>query len=206
VTAVTLGFARQSRVTPELAAPLGIGTVAASTVLLPRVLVLSAILNPDVALALLPYLVPPFVAGAGLVAWWLWRSPLARHDGALPAPDGTSPLGVRSAITMALAFQVALTAIELVRSRFGSAGILTSAALLGLTDMDALTLAMNRLGRSAEMTALATVAIAVGIVANALLKLALALALGNPAYRRTAAIGLLALGGTSAAAIALLYR
>ncbi|MBC7896307.1 MAG: MgtC/SapB family protein, partial [Cytophagaceae bacterium] len=113
-TAVTLHFSRRSREVPALARGLAIGTVAASTVLLPRVLVVSTILNQGVALSLLPLIGPPLIAGVVMVSWWLWRSPLAREGAAGDVPadvETRSPLGVRSAITMALAFQVALMAI-----------------------------------------------------------------------------------------------
>jgi uncharacterized membrane protein (DUF4010 family) len=64
-TALTLDFSRRSRTAvTSLATPLALGVVAACTVLLPRVAVITAILEPRVAVALVPYLVPPFV-----VAW-----------------------------------------------------------------------------------------------------------------------------------------
>lgn len=201
-TAVTLGFARQSRVMPELAGPLGVGTVAASVVLLARVLVVSALLNAEVAVALLPYLVFPLVAGALLVGWWLWRRRLSAPDGADAVDADTSPLGFRSALVMTVVFQAALTAIELIRSRFGSRGVIASAAMLGLTDMDALTLAMSRLGRT-DGVGLAALAIAVGVLSNAVIKLALASLLGTAAYRRIAGAGLLLLAASSALAIAI---
>lgn len=207
-TAVTLHFSRRSREAPALARALAIGTVAASTVLLPRVLIVSAILNQGVARALLPLIGPPLVAGVIIVAWWLWRSPLAREGAPDDVPDAEarSPLGVRSAITMALAFQVALMAIAFVQSAFGSPGILATAALLGLTDMDALTLAMNRLGQDASSTALAAMAIGTGVLTNALLKLVLAVSLGGPEYRRVAAAGLVVLAAVSALALAVQAR
>lgn len=207
-TAVALNFSRRSREVPTLGRGLGIGTVAASTVLLPRVLVVSSILNPAVALALVPLLAPALLAGVLLVAWWLWRSPLSREpagEGVVDA-DAKSPLGVRSAITMALAFQVALMAIEFVQSTFGSPGILASAALLGLTNMDALTLAMNRLGQDPASVNLAAMAIGTGVLTNALLKLGLALGLGGPGYRRVAATGLVALAAASGVALLVQLR
>jgi uncharacterized membrane protein (DUF4010 family) len=69
---------------------------------------------------------------------------------------------------------------------------LATAALLGLTDVDALTLSMSRLGRAADETTLAARAIAVGILANTGLKLTLALVLGTTPFRRVAGWGLAA--------------
>ncbi|MBK6841495.1 MAG: MgtC/SapB family protein [Gemmatimonadaceae bacterium] len=204
-TAVTLQFSRMSRLRPALAGPLAIGTIAASTVLLPRVLLLSAALAPPVALALLPYLAPPFLAGALVVTIRLVQSRHDPRDGDAEALE-RSPLRLFSAIQMAVAFQLALMAIEYARLRFGSPGVLVSAALLGLTDMDALTLSMNRLGRAPSMVPLAAQAIAVGVSANAVTKLVVALVLGGPRYRAQAALGLGALLTAGAVTIILLAR
>ena len=79
---------------------------------------------------------------------------------------------------MAAGFQVVLTAIPFVQQLWGTPGVLASAALLGLTDMDALTLSMCRLA-AADGAGLAAAAIAVGILSNTLLKLTLAAVLGR---------------------------
>jgi uncharacterized membrane protein (DUF4010 family) len=204
-TAVALQFGRLSRDRADLGLPLATGTVAASTVLLPRVLILSYVLAPQVAHALLPYLLLPLLVGALTVAALLWRARGAPVDGAASDRD-RNPLRLGSAIQMTVAFQAALMAIEWVRGQFGSAGVLASASLLGLTDMDALTLSMNQLGRQPGQEALAALAISVGVCANALLKLALTLGLGVGRYRWTAAAGLGALLASGALMIALLAR
>ena len=81
--------------------------------------------------------------------------------------------------------------------------MLTSAAVFGLTDMDALTYSMTRVGAGGD-PALAARAIAVGMLSNTALKLGLVLVLGAPRFRRAAAPGLLALG--AAVIFALLVR
>lgn len=198
-TAVTLQFARLSVGASALSTGLGIGVIAACTVLIPRILVVSAALEPAVALLLIPFLLPPLLAGVAVTGLQLARSRGGRVEGTpdLGLDASTSPLGLWSAMKLALAFQAALMAIAYVRESFGPTGVLASAALLGLTDMDALTLSMNRLGTRTGELALAARAIAVGIAANSLLKLTMALVLGSPSFRRVAAPGLLALLLTS---------
>ncbi|MEO7966693.1 MAG: DUF4010 domain-containing protein, partial [Gemmatimonadaceae bacterium] len=188
-TAVSLQFSRASRASPQLANGLGVGVVAASTILLPRVLVLSTLLNRDVAVAVVPYVLAPFVAGAIWCAIWIRR---ARHDKSSEqaTANSASPLRLWSAIRLTLAFQAALMALAFMRHQFGSGGVLVSAGVLGLTDMDALTLSMNRLGASPEAVPLAAQAIAIGICANAVLKLGLTLVLGESHFRRVASVGL----------------
>jgi len=205
-TAVTLQFSRLSRDRAELAAPLAAGTLAASVVLLPRIVILSALLNRAVALALLPYLAPAFVAGIAIVLVQYARSAPLPDAGDDPEERERSPLRVISAIQMALAFQAALMAIAFVRASFGTPGVLVSAALLGLTDMDALTLSMNRLGATPGAVGLAAQAIAIGVCANALLKLGVAAALGGPRYRIRAVTGLAVLFAAGVATILVIAR
>ncbi|HRP08788.1 MAG TPA: DUF4010 domain-containing protein, partial [Gemmatimonadales bacterium] len=77
----------------------------------------------------------------------------------------------------------------------GDQGVLLTSSLLGLTDTDALTVSMARFGGGeGGPTTLAARAIAVGLISNTVFKLALALALGSPTYRRYAGAGLALMG------------
>jgi uncharacterized membrane protein (DUF4010 family) len=203
-TAVTFQFSRLSRDDDALGTGLAVGVMGASTVLLPRILVISTILNAGVARALLPFVLPPLIAGAGLVvfAWarrWDETQPARERDGF------QNPLRLSSAIKMALAFQASLMLISYVSNSIGQSGVLASAALLGLTDMDALTLSMNRLATTPELVSLSARAIAIGILGNAALKIVLVVALGARRYRQLAVAGLAALAGTGAAALWLFW-
>jgi uncharacterized membrane protein (DUF4010 family) len=199
-TAVALTFAQKSREEPGYARSLALGVVAACTVLIPRVVGITLVLSPPVAGELVPYVVPPLLVGGLFVAWSILRSSPGPTSSTQP---DASPLGLLSAIKMVVAFQVVLLVIPAIQGTWGSAGVLTSAAILGLTDMDALTYSMSRLG-SAGAAPLAARAIAVGLLANTALKLTLVLSLGSPGFRRAAAPGLLALGVAVATGLVLL--
>jgi uncharacterized membrane protein (DUF4010 family) len=191
-TAVTFQFSRQSREDPSSATGLAVGVVGASTVLIPRVLILSLILNAQVAAALLPYLLPMALVGAALVANAFRRQwGEVRDDGRTNEVE--SPLRLASAIRLAIALQLSLMAIDYVSENLGQYGVLASAAVLGLTDMDALTLSMNRLGDDSSQVALAARAIAVGVIANGVLKLGLTVGLGGPGFRKLAGLGQVAM-------------
>jgi uncharacterized membrane protein (DUF4010 family) len=190
-TAVTLTFARRSRDEPRLARSLAVGVIGACTMLLPRVTIVAAVLQPRVAAKLAAYLAPAFLVGLGLVVAAIVHRPRALETAA--PPDGRSPLRLTSAVQMAVAFQVVLMAIVWIQEAWGAQGVLTSAAVLGLTDVDALTVAMSRLGEDASRTTLAAQAIVVGIIANTALKLTLALVLGTRDFRRPASLGMTAL-------------
>lgn len=192
-TAVTLTFSRHSRVDAALGPALARGVIAACTVLIPRVVIVSAVLNPAVALALIPLLTPAFVAGLALAAIG-WRS---KDSEATDYREDANPLRLWAAIRMAVAFQIAIVLIGIVRTRWGTAGIYTTAAMLGLTDVDALTVSMSRPDGGLAV-GVAAIAIAIGILANTVLKMIIALTVGRHAFRRRAGAGLAALAGACA--------
>ena len=192
-TAVTLSFSRQSRSDTQLGAPLARGVIAACTTLVPRILIISAAFSPPVALQLLPMLAPPFVIGVGLATLG-WPSDEERA-GAAP-PDDVNPLHLGAALRMGVAFQVAMILITFVERAWGTAGVYATAAVLGLSDMDALTFSMSR-PNSGLSPNVAARAIAIGILVNTILKLAIAAGLGRLTFRRRAAVGLVGLAAGS---------
>jgi uncharacterized membrane protein (DUF4010 family) len=195
-TAVTLSFARESRTSEAPGRALGQGVIAACTVLLVRVALLATVLNAAVGWRVVPYLLLPLVVGLG-VALVAGRGAGHVSGGSLPG----NPLRLVAAIQMALVFQAVLYVVEWVRGWLGSPGVLLSAAGLGLTDMDALTYAMTRLPADGADLTTAAQALAVGVLANTLLKLVLVFSIGRGAFRRTAGLGLSGLAAGSLAAL-----
>lgn len=203
-TAVTFQFSRLSREDRSLAAGLAAGVVGASTILLPRVLIVSALLNASVARALVPYLLPPLAVGAALLLFAFLRR-WGETQQARETDEIRSPLRLASAIRMALALQASLMLISFVSSTVGPSGVLASAALLGLTDVDALTLSMNRFGTTPELVRLSARAIAIGVLGNGAMKIGMVLVLGGPGYRRLASLGLLAMTAIGVGALWLFW-
>jgi uncharacterized membrane protein (DUF4010 family) len=101
---------------------------------------------------------------------------------------------------MAVLFQAVLMMVFLVREVWGQSGVLTSAAVLGLTDVDALTVTMARGVAQTVSPAFAASAIAVGVFANTAMKLALAVVFGTKRFRLIAG-GALALMLVALAAV-----
>jgi len=108
-------------------------------------------------------------------------------------PEHQSPLRLWSAIQLAIAFQLAMMLLALAQQVWGRAGVLTSAAALGLTDVDALTVSMCRSVTEGGAAALAAQGIAIGILSNTVLKLGVALTVGSPRFRKAVTPGFLAL-------------
>ena len=117
-TSVTLTYARESRVHPAIGTALAAGVLAACTVLIPRVLIASAVLAPAMVATLGAYVVAPFAIGViGTAAGW-------RRTYAAPAAAElqSNPLELMAALQMAAFFQVVLFAVSAVQSRWGGAG------------------------------------------------------------------------------------
>jgi uncharacterized membrane protein (DUF4010 family) len=181
-TTVTLAFARLSRGEPALSRALAIGAIGASTVLFPRVLIATLVLNPTVARRLAPLTAGAFAIGAFVFVLYLRRSTTEIEEGGVERPK--NPLQIGPALQMALTFQVVLFAVQFVKQWFGNVGVLVSGAILGLTDVDALTLSMARSATDGIDPLLAARAITVGILANCALKATLAIGLGTTVFRR----------------------
>jgi uncharacterized membrane protein (DUF4010 family) len=196
-TNATFTFARMSRRDAELSEPLAVGAVAACTMLFPRVAAATLVLDYRVAIAVLPYLSAPFVLGLIALAIW-WRvNPVST-----PRAEVSNPLQIAPALQMAVTFQVVLLAVNLARGWFGTAGLLASGAVLGITDVDALTISMAKSAATGVDPHIAAQAIAAGIFVNCALKTALALVLGTRTFSRWAGSAIAAMGVAIAVAIA----
>ena len=105
---------------------------------------------------------------------------------------------------MAALFQAVLFAVHVARGIWGQAGVLVSGVVLGFTDVDALIISMARNVPSQVGVNIAAEVIAIGILSNTVLKLALALAIGRNRFRWLAAAGLAAMAIASTVSIAAL--
>lgn len=181
-TNVTLSFSRTSRVEPNSGASLALGVITSCTVMFVRVGVVTSLLNPAVGVAVLPYVGPTTIIGTAFAIWGLLRD----HTGAEAFTEATNPLQVGAALQMAVLFQAVLFGLQAVKDLWGGAGLVLSGALLGLTDVDALTIAM---AKSALDPKQAAMAVGVGCLTNTLVKLSIVLVVGRGSFRPAASAG-----------------
>jgi uncharacterized membrane protein (DUF4010 family) len=200
-TNVTLTFARLSRHQASMERALAFGALGANAVLYPRVLAAIAVLNPALMLPAIPYLAAPALVVAIAAAVGV-RKP--DHDGdeagSLPLRN---PLQLSAAVQMAILFQVVIMAVGLARSRWGEAGTVATAAVLGLTDVDALTVSMAREVAPKVSLDVAARAIAIGVLANTTLKTGVALTFGGSKFRTIVAGTLAVVAAAAVLSIAL---
>jgi len=199
-TAVTLGFSQRSREPGADASALGLGILLAWTVMFFRVAVMAAVIDGALGLALARAM-GVLCATSLLACWLLWRRRDRRGRGQVPATH--NPFELSQAIQFGLLFGVVVFVSKAAQQYLGDAGVYLASGLAGLTDVDAITLAMADLAKSDEQAlVLAARAILVAVLANTLVKGAMAVGMGSKELRRvTLPASLLLLGAGATAAL-----
>jgi uncharacterized membrane protein (DUF4010 family) len=204
-TAVTLGFARQSReAEPSAANALAGGVLLAWAVMSARIVLIAGVVHrPLVEPLLLPLgaMLLVTLAAVGLFLKDSWRE--SRPAGGTVTLR--NPFSLRSAASFGLLFAGVLLFVAIARERLPGQGYYVVAALAGLTDVDAITLSMAQLahGGGADL-ATAAGSIVTAAIANTLVKCGIILVLASAALRRRVAV--VTVISVVAAATALLVR
>ena len=181
-TAVALSCARMAVRTPRLADSLGGAIALACAVMFLRGLVVITILFKPAANILAAPLIAAVIGAAG-TGIYLFRFGMNGPSGAPGIAGPHVDLGPPSDIDTAVKFGLILAAVGLAahygKEFFGSGGLLASAALSGVVDIDAVTITMSKFGQagteSPESVALAvTIAVAVNSAAKMVYVLAIA--------------------------------
>lgn len=179
-TATTINASRLAVRAPAMA-PRVVAAVAASvTVMFARILLVSAVLKPPLALQLAVPLGASLLASAALAFMWSRRKTHRDHE-----HGQRLDLGPPADIGGALEFAVILTLItlgtELAREWLGTSGILATAAISGAVDVDAVTVAMSRMagGQDAPSFAMQAVAILLATAVNGIAKTVYAVAIAG---------------------------
>ena len=198
-TAVTLGFSQRSRQTNADASALALGIVLAWTVMFFRVALMTALISWDLGRQIAWAMGLLCVAGLG-ASYWLWQRNRKRERGQIE--PGNNPFELDEAIKFGLMFGVVLLVARAAQVYLGDLGLYIAAAVAGLSDVDAITLAMANLVHSdASNLQVAARAIVIAVMANTLTKSAMAIGLGSAELRRITlpiAIALLATGAIGA--------
>lgn len=201
-TATTLAFSRTSRATPEMASPLAVGILLASTIMLARVWLILLALAPELAQRLVLPLLVMGLPTALFLGGVFWRG---RKTGAdVDAPSLSNPLSLRVAVKFALIYAAIVFLVKLSQAYGSDASFYPLAFLSGLTDMDAIALSLANEHQSGSLAVeLAARGVLLGAVANTLFKFGLAVSIGHPQLRRSLAWGMIPMALAGAAGLAL---
>ncbi|RMG17637.1 MAG: MgtC/SapB family protein [Deltaproteobacteria bacterium] len=186
-TAVAASFSPRARSHPELHPALSLAVVGASSLMFPRVVVEVAIVGPS----LLPTVAVPMgvmgAAGLALSVWTYRRGTKTRAEP--PELPLKNPFELGTALTFGLVYAFVLVLSKAATDLLGSGGTYLVGLIAGTTDVDAITLSMARLARSAEVSRqVAATTIFLGAVSNTLVKAGIAVVLGGVDFGRRVAL------------------
>lgn len=189
-TATTLAFSRHSRDSPHMTGMAALIILLANWVVLVRLSVLVAVLQPGLLRPMLGLLGGGALAGLAML-YVFWRR-LAEKP-ATPVLDMKNPTELRAAIGFGLLYAGVLFAAAWLSDWVGSHGVYAVALVSGLTDVDAITLSSLRLfglGNLEAEQAVTTVLLA--LLANIAFKSGLATAIGGTGLARQVLPGMAA--------------
>lgn len=186
-TLITWVFAKRSRETPEISANYATGVLAASTIMVIRVMLWVTIFNGALARSLYLPLGIMLLAAAGITLYFFMRHKDGKgKDGSVPLGK---PLNLQGALIFGLLFMVVLVLISYTNAYFGASGILVSSSLAGLADVDAITISFSKLAGAAVELQTAGTAVLLAAICNTLVKFSIALWAGSREMRRFVLIG-----------------
>lgn len=183
-TATTVSFARRSREgNGGQATTALLAIMLASTVLYGRVIIeLSAVAARQLPAMIAPLLTLAAVTVALTLFLLLKRRP---QDGSLPPQQ--NPTNLRAALVFALIYAAVVLATAAAKDYMGSSGLYAIAAISGLPDLDAITLATGQSASNGEITPdTAWRAVLIALLSSMIMKLFICGLLGNRALLRKA--------------------
>jgi uncharacterized membrane protein (DUF4010 family) len=173
-TATTVVLARRTRTNSLAVQEAQTGIILATSVMYPRLLVVVWLFNQPLALALAPILLGLSALGFLMAGVWHWIG-RERHKDVGPIAPPANPLGLGTAATFALLFVAVSIASTWAEQQFGTAGVYTLAAVIGISDINPFVLSLAQHGAGMPNNAGAT-AVVVATASNNLFQAAYATA------------------------------
>ena len=193
-TATTATLARWAKEAPQWRPLAAGGATLACAAMFGRMAVLVAVAAPALGTATVGTLGAMAVTGAAFGAYLTTRE----HARDLPDLSTQNPLKLTAAVQFALFLAAVLLAGRFLADRFGDAGLLVTAAISGLVDVDAITLSVGRMvGDGVVGASVAGLAVFLAAAVNQVTKLGLLWVLDSrslalkvlPAYVLMALVG-----------------
>ncbi|HBG30020.1 MgtC/SapB family protein [Candidatus Macondimonas diazotrophica] len=183
-TAVTLSLARVARSEPAWSPTLASGILVACGTMFPRILLVASVLHPPLLEALwMPLAVMAGVTyGGAALFWWGQRQAIDN-----PALVLSNPFQLGMALRFGAVLLLILLAAEWIGAQWGARGLYVLAIVSGLSDVDAITLSLARMGQGGLPVGQVVWGILLAASANNLVKTGLALGVGGRAIGRRVA-------------------
>ena len=186
-TAVTLSFSEHSKKNSALSLMLAAGVLASSTIMVPRMIILLGIVQPE----LIPLVITPLLAllVTTVIGWGLIYR--ASTSAAVESAKINNPFEIRSALQFALIFAAILLVTRAAKEFLGDSGVYAASFIAGLTQINGITLALGDQVDNGLNLAVAAKGLALAAASNTLFKVALALSLGSKQFGQALVVTLL---------------
>ncbi len=172
-TAVAVALSKRRR--EAAPRPLAFAILVASTMMLPRLLLVVTVVRPSPFRPLLVPLGTMTLAGlAGCLIFW--RGSERKDEPEVPFAN---PFELLSAVKFGILFGAVLVATEGAKRYFGPAGLYAASAVSGLTGIDAISLTLAKMTGSGITVAAAALCVSVAAMSNTLSKLAIVYVVGG---------------------------
>jgi uncharacterized membrane protein (DUF4010 family) len=206
-TATTVALAKRQREAAAVRSDFAAGILTATAMMYLRLEVIIAVFNWRFAWVLAPAMGTLFSLGAALAIYEWRRNAKRQADSGLQIP-AINPLQIPAAMAFAAIFVAISVASAAIRDTFGQTGILTFAALVGVTDIDPFVINIAQGGVADLSISALSGAILIAASSNNIAKAMYALGFGGVESSRRPAFMLfiLAMAGFVAAAIYIVPR
>ncbi|BEI23472.1 MgtC/SapB family protein [Vibrio fluvialis] len=176
-TALTLQFSNLSRDQPTISPLLASGILLCCGTMFPRLLIVASLINTELTPILWP-VIAVMMIGLYIPAWFIWRSTDVDFNEDQSA-NHKNPLALQSALWFGVILAIIMLLAHALSDWFGQAGTLALSAVSGITDVDAITLALGR--QSTHLLDAYTAAMGIIIAAsiNTLVKMGMVISIGD---------------------------
>ncbi|EKO3403127.1 MgtC/SapB family protein [Vibrio fluvialis] len=176
-TALTLQFSNLSRDQPTISPLLASGILLCCGTMFPRLLIVASLINTELTLILWP-VITVMMIGLYIPAWFIWRSTDVDFNEDQSA-NHKNPLALQSALWFGVILAIIMLLAHALSDWFGQAGTLALSAVSGITDVDAITLALGRQSTHSLDAYTAAMGIIIAASVNTLVKMGMVISIGD---------------------------
>ncbi|ENE9348230.1 MgtC/SapB family protein [Vibrio fluvialis] len=176
-TALTLQFSNLSRDQPTISPLLASGILLCCGTMFPRLLIVASLINTELTPILWPVIVVMMI-GLYIPAWFIWRSTDVDFNEDQSA-NHKNPLALQSALWFGVILAIIMLLAHALSDWFGQAGTLALSAVSGITDVDAITLALGRQSTHSLDAYTAAMGSIIAASVNTLVKMGMVISIGD---------------------------
>lgn len=186
-TLVTFTFSKKSKETPQLSQNYAVGIFAAATIMVLRIFLLVFIFNKAMLVELIIPLLIVLLTAFG-VALFFYK----RQYGKPALIDKIAlgdPLNIKNAVFFGVFYMGILLLVSYANHTYGTKGIYFSSAISALTDIDAISISVSKLGGTTMNILIAQNAILIATLSNTVVKIGIALFTGSSKLKKYVLLG-----------------